>query len=506
MNFKLPISSNKINIVTNLPQSSPPLISSMKNKSKFNYHMLFKVNKKLVAVLLLVLLIGCIGGFFTLQKLKKAKTAEVLQGEGTTDLITNPVPKNFGYYFGAEDPSYLPKISDHSNVVIVQNTTELQRAKQYNLKSILILTGVFWHFDEQSKKLELKQNWQEEWSNKWKEIYPLYVGDLVALYPIDEPDISVSYEELILVLKKVKETMLSDNISLPLMTTLAPKTPEQIYLNKFVIPEEIDWIGFDEYNCFYGEQCYGGISYIDKLDWLIGKQQKKGKKVFVIFNGFTSSKSQTEPSIEIQKKINYFNQKIFSACLSRDEICIGGFVFLYPNKKDDYSNDYLIGVDKMPIVREELKILGQKIKNNLINNEIIMFGQNIANNKIITASNFHPGNEPELAFNNEIYDRGWNAEGWAPQWIEVDLGSPKQISGIKMYSLQTPNGGTKHLVYMGDSNKNYQLVTIFESYTLDYELFLEFFPQGIENIRYVKIVTEKSPSWVAWREIKIFGE
>lgn len=100
----------------------------------------------------------------------------------------------------------------------------------------------------------------------------------------------------------------------------------------------------------------------------------------------------------------------------------------------------------------------------------------------------------------------WNAGANPPQWIQIDLGQPTNISAIRLVISQYPAGNTVHQIWGGADASNLTLLYEFKGFTQDPDT-LEFKPSPpLTNIRYVKIVTPQSPSWVAWKEIEVIGE
>jgi len=68
---------------------------------------------------------------------------------------------------------------------------------------------------------------------------------------------------------------------------------------------------------------------------------------------------------------------------------------------------------------------------------------------------------------------------------------------------QHPEGETVHQIWGGDTDSNMQLLHEFRGNTSEFQV-LEFTPSAaVENIRFIRVVTKQSPSWVAWREIEI---
>jgi len=99
----------------------------------------------------------------------------------------------------------------------------------------------------------------------------------------------------------------------------------------------------------------------------------------------------------------------------------------------------------------------------------------------------------------------WGAGDFAPQWIMIDLGTPQAIGTIRLVITQSPAGDTIHQVWVGSSIDELYLFHTFEGYTVDGQV-LEFKPESpAENIRYIRVNTRQSPSWVGWQEIELLA-
>src|SRR6185369_10225325 len=98
----------------------------------------------------------------------------------------------------------------------------------------------------------------------------------------------------------------------------------------------------------------------------------------------------------------------------------------------------------------------------------------------------------------------WSAGAGAPQWIELDLGSIQPVSGMKLYNKQSPDGTSNIQILGGTSpNPTTNLRTI-NCNTTDGQIMNVIFSTP-KNVRYIRVNTSQSASWVAWSEITVYG-
>lgn len=131
-------------------------------------------------------------------------------------------------------------------------------------------------------------------------------------------------------------------------------------------------------------------------------------------------------------------------------------------------------------------------------------GANLAFRKAVRYSAALPGYTGELAVDG---DPGtlWNSGQDPVQWIEIDLGAEYNIQSIRLIISQFPAGMTVHRVRARGPNPDEPYVTLhsFEGITNE-ENPLFFAPDSPwRGLRYIRIETLQSPSWVAWREVEI---
>jgi hypothetical protein len=131
--------------------------------------------------------------------------------------------------------------------------------------------------------------------------------------------------------------------------------------------------------------------------------------------------------------------------------------------------------------------------------------QNLAEGAAVRASNATAENPAEFAVDGAPGTQ-WIAGAGPPQWIEIDLGGPHDIAAIELLVAQFPNGSTRHRVLVGTQRGELRLVAALKGDTADGEvLVVDLDPDDGGQVRFVRIETTASPSWVAWREVRVIG-
>ncbi len=131
-------------------------------------------------------------------------------------------------------------------------------------------------------------------------------------------------------------------------------------------------------------------------------------------------------------------------------------------------------------------------------------GANLARDKGVRVSTVEAGHPGKDAVDGDTGTH-WSAGAGPPQWIEIDLGAVHDIAEIRMTPSQYPAGRTVHRVLgMGPGTKGeFILLHSFDGPTEDGQR-MTFTPEAPWlGIQVVRIVTDVSPSWVAWREIEL---
>ncbi len=129
---------------------------------------------------------------------------------------------------------------------------------------------------------------------------------------------------------------------------------------------------------------------------------------------------------------------------------------------------------------------------------------NLALGADITASASIAGSEPGKAVDGDP-DTIWSAGTGPPSWIAIDLGKVQQIASIRLTVSQYPDGATRHRVSCAASSGGArQTLSTLPGSTADLDI-LTVTPDPPVPCRIVRIETLAGPSWVAWREIEVFG-
>ena len=134
----------------------------------------------------------------------------------------------------------------------------------------------------------------------------------------------------------------------------------------------------------------------------------------------------------------------------------------------------------------------------------VLPGRNLALGKPVSVSAALPDQTPQMAVDGDPNTQ-WSAGAFPTQWIEIDLGAPYTIGEFRLTVGQWPAGATVHQLWIGATQDAMRLVSEFSGHEYDYDV-LNFMPDTpLTNIRYVRIVTTESPSWVSWREIEVLA-
>ena len=129
---------------------------------------------------------------------------------------------------------------------------------------------------------------------------------------------------------------------------------------------------------------------------------------------------------------------------------------------------------------------------------------NLAYGRPVRASASLPDQPPEAAL-DENAETQWGAGVHPPQWIQVDLEAPYDVTEIRILVAQYPAGRTVHELSGWRSDGTVFEIHRFDQVTVDGD-WLVFTPEtAIARLQGLTITTVDGPSWVSWREIEILG-
>ena len=114
-------------------------------------------------------------------------------------------------------------------------------------------------------------------------------------------------------------------------------------------------------------------------------------------------------------------------------------------------------------------------------------------------------NYPTINITDGNTETFWNAGGYAPQWVQIDLQNNYNISSIRLNPEITPSGRTVQKISVSEDLKVWKEIDNFtENNTASGRVISRNY-NNLLNIRGIKVETTLSPSYVAWREIEVFG-
>jgi dipeptidyl aminopeptidase/acylaminoacyl peptidase len=129
--------------------------------------------------------------------------------------------------------------------------------------------------------------------------------------------------------------------------------------------------------------------------------------------------------------------------------------------------------------------------------------RNLARGRPVTASYSWADSAPSFAVDGQGATGLWWGSYYAPQWIEVDLGQPSTIRRIELTVAQNPPGQTVHIVSGRDTKGKLHQLRVIARETADNDVLVLKPKQPWHGITAVRVTTVLSPSWVAWKEIRV---
>jgi hypothetical protein len=129
--------------------------------------------------------------------------------------------------------------------------------------------------------------------------------------------------------------------------------------------------------------------------------------------------------------------------------------------------------------------------------------KNLAFQRPVVVDSELPG-EPGSQAVDGLVLTDWNAGAPPPITITIDLGSPQTIHEIRLLTAQFPAGTTTHRIEVRKPVGGWLFLAKLSGYTQG-DQWLRVFPSSpVTGVRWIRIRTQKSPSWVSWREIQAY--
>jgi hypothetical protein len=121
-----------------------------------------------------------------------------------------------------------------------------------------------------------------------------------------------------------------------------------------------------------------------------------------------------------------------------------------------------------------------------------------------SASSTWTGSSPAFAIDGDT-GTAWNSGNYAPGSIDIDLGASYDVTKVRLNVAQSPSGSTTHEIWGGSSLASLTLLQTLTGVTSSGQWLESLISPAAGNVRFVRIRTTASPSWVAWSEIEVYG-
>lgn len=109
---------------------------------------------------------------------------------------------------------------------------------------------------------------------------------------------------------------------------------------------------------------------------------------------------------------------------------------------------------------------------------------------------------PALAFDGDP-TTAWNAGSGPPAWLEVTLAGPTRVFEVRLRVAQTPGGPTSHHVRALVDGHGWVSLADLGGATHDDQVLTVRPAHPVDGVRAVRVDTDASPSFVAWREVEV---
>lgn len=131
----------------------------------------------------------------------------------------------------------------------------------------------------------------------------------------------------------------------------------------------------------------------------------------------------------------------------------------------------------------------------------------VVDTMLVTVSQFTQGLEPGKALDGNI-ETNWLAGDYPPQYIQLDLLKNTELDRIELVVDQFPDGFTRHQILGAQDGHSLELESLheFAGNTSSLQTLVYNFQEANDVFRFVRMATLESPSWVSWREIRLYSK
>lgn len=98
----------------------------------------------------------------------------------------------------------------------------------------------------------------------------------------------------------------------------------------------------------------------------------------------------------------------------------------------------------------------------------------------------------------------YNSGGYAPQYVELQLPGLYTVTTVCLEVAQLPNGNTHTQLYVGTTSNPTTLVSDLNGYTYSGQWINITYSPPLTNVRFLRLTTLVSPSWVAWIKFLVY--
>lgn len=127
-------------------------------------------------------------------------------------------------------------------------------------------------------------------------------------------------------------------------------------------------------------------------------------------------------------------------------------------------------------------------------------GPNIASQASLSVTN--NAEDARLAVDGDV-NTVWNSRSHPVQSIQLEFPGRRLIDGIELVVQQSPAGSTSHELWIQDETGAWTLQTTFQTNTSDFSVLAYRF-SPVKSIGKLYVRTIRGPSFVAWREIRVY--